>query len=168
MYLFENHTDESAEFHPDQEPLTTELTEAGFPLRRNPQGASPLEGLSVVSASATCLPLPGSGAALRHVHFAGAGKARRGMSRLLLYMEQSGVVDPTMRELVIDRSMALEVEEIAIDQPGRIVLMVLSNHPGSGTPTTRSTTWCSTKCGVTCDRSPSSLQLPPGLRRCPT
>jgi len=131
MYLFENYMDEGAEFHPDQETLTTELTEAGFPRGEIRKAFHWLEGLSSVRESATCLPLPGSGAALRHYTSPEMEKLDEECRGFLLYMEQSGVLDSTMRELVIDRAMALEVEEIAIDQLKWIMLMVLFNHPGS-------------------------------------
>ena len=45
--------------------------------------------------------------------------------------EQSGVLDHATRELVIDRVMALESEEIDLDQLKWVVLMVLFNQPGS-------------------------------------
>ncbi len=57
MYLFENYMDEGAEFHPDQETLTTELTEAGFPRGEIHKAFHWLEGLSAVRASETTLPL---------------------------------------------------------------------------------------------------------------
>ena len=131
MYLFENYMDEGAEFHPDQETLTTELTQAGFPRGEIRKAFNWLEGLSAVRESALNLPLPGSGAALRHYIAAEQEKLGEECRGFLLYMEQSGVLGATTRELVIDRAMALEVEEIALEQLKWIMLMVLFNHPGS-------------------------------------
>jgi Smg protein len=45
-------------------------------------------------------------------------------------MEQIGVLNSAMRELIIDRVMALEVEEISLDHFKWIILMVLFNQPG--------------------------------------
>jgi Smg protein len=39
-------------------------------------------------------------------------------------------LDPTTRELVIDRVMALETDDIDLDQLKWVVLMVLFNQPG--------------------------------------
>ena len=49
---------------------------------------------------------------------------------MLLYLEQIGVLDPRSRELVIERAMALETEELAADDVKWIVLLVLLNQPG--------------------------------------
>ena len=48
----------------------------------------------------------------------------------LQFMETSGVIDPATREVVIDRLMALEVDEIALDQLKWVMLLVLFNQPG--------------------------------------
>ena len=47
-----------------------------------------------------------------------------------MFMEQSGVLDAVTRELVIDRVMALDLEEISLDQLKWVILMVLFNQPG--------------------------------------
>lgn len=47
----------------------------------------------------------------------------------LLYLEQINILDPTTREIVIDRVMALDPREV---DPGRVrwvILMVLFNQP---------------------------------------
>ncbi|MEO6697048.1 MAG: DUF494 domain-containing protein, partial [Gammaproteobacteria bacterium] len=48
----------------------------------------------------------------------------------LQFLEEVGVLDQRNRELVIDRVMALETEEIDLDQVKWVVLMVLFNQPG--------------------------------------
>ena len=47
----------------------------------------------------------------------------------LLFLEQVGLLDHASRELVIDKLMALESEDIDLDQVKWVVLMVLFNHP---------------------------------------
>jgi Smg protein len=49
---------------------------------------------------------------------------------LLLHLEQHGVLDPTSRELVIERAMALETPELDSDDIQWIALLVLLNQPG--------------------------------------
>jgi Smg protein len=49
---------------------------------------------------------------------------------LLLSLEETEILNPTQRELVIDRLLALEVEDLSIEQVRWVVLMVLSSQPG--------------------------------------
>ena len=49
----------------------------------------------------------------------------------LMFLEQHGVLDADQRELVLDRAMALEQEELDLDDLKWVVLMVLFNQPGS-------------------------------------
>jgi Smg protein len=48
-------------------------------------------------------------------------------------MERSGVLSPLTREIVIDRVMALETDDITLDQLKWVMLMVLFNQPGQET-----------------------------------
>ena len=49
----------------------------------------------------------------------------------LLFLEQQGILGPEQRELVLDRAMALDQEELDLDDLKWVVLMVLFNQPGS-------------------------------------
>ncbi len=46
-------------------------------------------------------------------------------------MEHSGVIDADQRELVLDRVMALDQDDVDVDDLKWVVLMVLFNQPGS-------------------------------------
>jgi uncharacterized protein Smg (DUF494 family) len=48
----------------------------------------------------------------------------------LMYLENVRILSATQRELVIDRLMALEADEIDIEQVKWVVLMVLFSQPG--------------------------------------
>ena len=48
----------------------------------------------------------------------------------LLYLEQELVLDVSLRELVIDRVMALEDDELDLEDLKWVVLMVMFNQPG--------------------------------------
>jgi Smg protein len=48
----------------------------------------------------------------------------------LLYLENIGILDAQRRELVLDRLMALENEDITLEDMKWVVLMVLFNQPG--------------------------------------
>ena len=49
----------------------------------------------------------------------------------LMFLEHSGVIDADQRELVLDRAMALDQDEVDVDDLKWVVLMVLFNQPGS-------------------------------------
>ncbi len=49
----------------------------------------------------------------------------------LMFLEHSGVLDADQRELVLDRVMALDQDEVDVDDIKWVVLMVLFNQPGS-------------------------------------
>ena len=49
---------------------------------------------------------------------------------LLLSLENADILNPGQRELVIDRLLALDVEDLTLDQVRWVVLMVLSSQPG--------------------------------------
>jgi Smg protein len=49
---------------------------------------------------------------------------------MLLFLEQSGILDPLSRELVIDRAIAIEQSAVAVDELKWVVLLVLMNRPG--------------------------------------
>ena len=131
MYLFENYMDESPDHSPDQDALATELRYAGFHKGEINKAFTWLEGLSVLRESS-------DGAA---VHREEAGSIRcytlleqerlnpecRGF---LMFMEQNGVLDAATREMVIDRVMALDLDEVTIGQLKWVILMVLFNQPG--------------------------------------
>jgi len=128
MYLFEHYLDEETEVESDQESLKAELASAGFPDAEISKAFEWLEGLSCED-----------GASSIEVGRIGSVRIYTGeeMERLdtrsrgfLLFLEQVGVIDGATRELVIDRVMALDGEEIDLDQLKWVVLMVLFNQPG--------------------------------------
>jgi Smg protein len=49
---------------------------------------------------------------------------------LLLSLERGGILSPTQREIVIERLLALDTEELNLEQVKWVVLMVLSCQPG--------------------------------------
>jgi Smg protein len=49
---------------------------------------------------------------------------------LLLSLELADILSPAQREIVIDRLLALDVDDLSMDQVRWVVLMVLSSQPG--------------------------------------
>jgi Smg protein len=48
----------------------------------------------------------------------------------LLLLDRQHVLTPQQRELVIERALALDVDEVGVDQLKWVVLLVLSSQPG--------------------------------------
>jgi Smg protein len=136
IYLFENYFDAETEdgFEPDRETLKLELEMAGFPGSEVERALCWLEELA---ADPDRLHPAPTTRAIRV--FAALEQARldtdcRGY---LVHLEQVGILSPTQRELVIDRLMALEGDEIDIDKLKWVVLMVLFSQPGQETAFSR-------------------------------
>lgn len=127
MYLFQNYMSEDTEAEPDRDTVHDELLEAGFPSHEISQAFEWLEGL--VEQQETPLSLRGDSSFRIYTE-----PERRRLDAecqgYLLFLEQAGILGPQTRELVIDRVMALQTDEIDLQQLKWIILMVLFNHPG--------------------------------------
>ena len=131
MYLFDNYLDDAGDTDPDQDALMVELTQAGFPSGEINKAFTWLEELSELREA---LPI-GMVAEARPTSqrvFSPEEQEKMPLEcrGLLLRLEQQGVLDPASRELIIDRAMALEPEEVDAEQLRWVVLMVLFNRPG--------------------------------------
>ena len=128
MYLFENYMNSESGQESDQDSLRQELEDAGFHRGEIYKAFAWLEELAEQQGEKTpAMPVGGS---LRVFTEQEAKKLDLECRGFLLYLEQVGVLDGAMRELVIDRVMALESEEIDLEQFKWIVLMGLFNQPG--------------------------------------
>ncbi len=128
MYIFDNFVEEDLEFVPDQELLRTELTEAGFCDHQIEKAFSWLEGLELQKEcnnphNKSVIP---SSRLFNDEELEKLDTECRGF---LLFLEHAGVLNSIERELVIDRIMALETDEIDLQQLKWVVLMVLFNQP---------------------------------------
>lgn len=130
MYLFENYMDEGPEFHPDQKQLALELTEAGFRRGEIRKAFRWLDGLSAQRRNGANQAVRGDSGAMRHYTVLEARKLDASCRGFILTMEQNGALDARTRELVIERAMALDLDEITLEQLKWVVLMVLNHQPG--------------------------------------
>ena len=129
LYLFENYMDTAVEWQPDQESVRYELLQAGFPTSEVDKAFAWLEGLVKLRDDAAQCPLPSS-PSVRNYTPEETRRLSTECRGFMLFLEQVGVLDTVTRELVIDRAMALEADDIELDQIKWVVLMVLFNHPG--------------------------------------
>lgn len=130
LYLFENYIYDDGAVEQDKEQLNQELVEAGFSQREIHKAFDWLEGLAEMHVLTPSNQPVNAGAAMRIY-------AKEEMERLdtecrgfLLFLEQMGVLDAQTREMVIDRVMALDSDEIDLEQVKWVILMVLFNQPG--------------------------------------
>ena len=124
MYLFEHYMDDELDFLPDSENIRIELSEAGFDLGEINKAFSWLESLS---AQRAIIPTVANSVRI----FSGEEKLKLDLEcrDLLLFLERCGILSPTNREIVIDRTLALEDEEISIEKLKWIILLVLLSQP---------------------------------------
>jgi len=128
MYLFENYMNDEIEFDTDEESLRDELEEAGFHKGEISKAFLWLEGLTGLQGSEESLSLNAN--SVRIYTEREQDKLDLDSRGFLMFLEQTGVLDHNTREMVIDRVMALESEEIDLEQLKWVVLMVLFNQPG--------------------------------------
>ena len=130
MYLFETYSEQDFEQEPepDQDILREELLQAGFGEPEVDHALDWLEGLGARQDEPFA-----STPADRSMRLFNAFEMSRldGESRgYILYLEQIGILNPTQRELVIDRLVALGPGDIDVEQVKWVVLMVLFSQPG--------------------------------------
>jgi Smg protein len=129
MYLFENYMDEETEFDADQEILTAKLSQAGFHRGEISKAFTWLEDLSAMCEGDDRGFSGGTRQSLRHYAPDELKKLDAATRGLLLRLEQYGILDTPTREMVVDRIMALETEDIDLEQVKWVVMMVLYNRP---------------------------------------
>jgi len=128
MYLFDNYLDDEYEMDQDKDSLKNILARAGFEDRQVSKAFDWLESLSVSGESVSGD--PASTISHRIFNAQEMNKLGPDCRGLISYLEQANILDAHDRELVIDRAMALESEEIDLFQLKWVVLMVLLNQPG--------------------------------------
>lgn len=128
MYLFENYMNDEVETDKDEEALRSELQQAGFHQRQISKAFEWLEGLTSLQDQDVH---PAQHAASIRVY------TDKEIERLdteargfLQFLENVGVLDHSTREMVVDRIMALDENEVDMEQLKWVVLMVLFNQPG--------------------------------------
>ena len=134
LYLFEhyftNDTDPPVGDRdiPPSSPLFSELPR---PASARPKSTRPSTGSTRSPSSARSRPRPRIDGPTRVFHGPELDKLDVECRGFLLFLEQHGVLDADQRELVLDRAMALDQDELDLDDLKWVVLMVLFNQPGS-------------------------------------
>jgi Smg protein len=148
IYVFDRYMFDEAPEVPEREALARDLESAGFGEanveraldwladlageRHRPDlgaAASSAEGSAAGAAAGGNAPHIQS-AALRIYSTLELSRLSVDCRGLLLSLENADILNPGQRELVIDRLLALDVEDLTLDQVRWVVLMVLSSQPG--------------------------------------
>lgn len=134
IYLFEHYMLENSDQEPDEESIMIELIQAGFNHMTIDHAFEWLENLAIMCEEHDAGKSSHIGEhAMRHFHSDEKDKLNIEARGLLLSLEQCGVLAPASREMVIDRLMALEVDDIDLHHVKWVILMVLTNctdsHP---------------------------------------
>ncbi|HEY0662859.1 MAG TPA: DUF494 family protein [Lysobacter sp.] len=133
LYLFEHYFTEDADLVRDHDslrsgPLFDELGQAGFSPAEINKAFEWLDALASQRPSATA---PRANGPTRIYFGPELDKLDVDCRGFLLFLEQRGILDAGQRELVLDRAMALDQDELDLDDLKWVVLMVLFNQPGS-------------------------------------
>jgi len=127
MYLFENYMIEDSELQPDRADLEHELTSMGFTNGEIGKAFSWLEDLSELCEINSVLDSNKSIYAYRHYTPLETQKINVEVQGILLLLEQSGMINSKTREIIIDRIMALDIEDNDTDNSKWVIMMVLCN-----------------------------------------
>jgi len=127
IYLFENYLHAEDEPRPDRVTLKHELDKAGF---AEIDIERALEWLDALSGEQLGQVAQATARAVRVFNSQEILRLDTDVRGYLMYLENVGILSMAQREVVIDRLMALEADEIDIEQVKWVVLMVLFSQPG--------------------------------------
>ena len=128
MYLFETFVDAEDEPEPDRNELREELERAGFRNREIDRALDWLDGLN--AAASPNQDQTDTAPTFRIYDDVEQDRFDSHCRGYLLYLEQSGILTAVQREIVIDRLLALDSDDIDIEQIKWVVMMVLFSQPG--------------------------------------
>ena len=128
LYLFENYFYDDPDAVRDRDSLQRGLIQAGF----SPTEISKaFDWLEELANQRPTLANPRANGPVRVYVEAELDRLDRECLGFLMFLEQHGVLDADQRELALDRAMALDQQEVDLDDLKWVVLMVLFNQPGA-------------------------------------
>ena len=126
MYLFETYIETQDEIEMDHEDLRVDLTEAGFNSNEIEKAFDWLDKLNHMNSITEDLFDVSSNRVYSKIEMSRLSSSCRGF---IEYLEQINILSFNQRELLIDRLLALNTNDIDIDQIKWIVLMILFSQP---------------------------------------
>lgn len=128
MYLFETYIETEDEPEADQNTLRIELIKAGFNNNEIDKALDWLDGLA--EHNENFIENNETVSATRIYNSAELNQLDTSCRGFISYLEQINILTTTQRELLIDRLLALNNQDINVDQIKWVVLMVLFSQPG--------------------------------------
>jgi Smg protein len=128
LYLFEHYFSEDADLVRDRDSLQNGLIQAGFSPAEISKAFDWLDALADQRPSVSEPRVDGP---VRVYHGAELDKLDVESRGFLMFLEQHRILDADQRELVLDRAMALDQDELDLDDLKWVILMVLFNQPGA-------------------------------------
>jgi Smg protein len=124
MYLFESYFDAGS--YPEVDKLERKLSAAGFEEEEISEALTWLSALQ--QQSPECYPAAIEVQGIRHFAEMEVSRISFEARQFLLFAEQQGFIGAIEREMIIDRAVALQHENLAVDKLKLIMLMVLWNR----------------------------------------
>lgn len=130
LYLFEHCIEEGRDVAHDEEALKRMLKDAGFEQTEINKAFTWLEDLVQQREAQGGNAAPAERYSFRVFSAQESGKLDKQCRGFLASLEQSDVLTPLTREIIIERAMAVDMDELDIERFKWIVMMVLANQPG--------------------------------------
>jgi len=133
IYVFDRYMLDEVPEVPEREHLVRDLERAGF-AQANVERA--LDWLADLACERDRPPLPlstkdkGRGPTVRIFSDGELARLSTECRGFLFTLERLGILSPQQREIVIERMLALDADELDTEQLKWVVLMVLSSQPG--------------------------------------
>ena len=127
IYVFDRYMLDDAPDVPEREDLARDLERAGF----GPASVErALDWLADLAGERAHPAIAGSGPAVRVFSESELARLSTECREFLMTLERLGVLSAPQREIVVDRMLALDADELDTEQLKWVVLMVLSSQPG--------------------------------------
>ena len=126
IYVFDRYMLDEVPEVPERDDLARHLEGAGFG-PKNVERA--LDWLADLACVRDAMPLAGNGAAVRVFSDGELSRLSTECRGFLFTLERLGILSPQQREVVIERMLALDADELDTEQLKWVVLMVLSSQP---------------------------------------
>ncbi|MES0327172.1 MAG: DUF494 domain-containing protein [Gammaproteobacteria bacterium] len=127
MFLFEEYLGDSNEAMDERDNMQVLLEEVGFQHQEIDEAFNWLEDLATLREGSDCIPAKTD--SIRIFSDFERTILDEDSIGFLMYLEQSDILTPLTRELVLDRIMALD-HALDVEQVKWIVMIVLHTHPG--------------------------------------
>lgn len=127
IYVFDRYMLDEVPQVPERNALALHLEGAGFAA---PEVERALDWLADLACVRDRPPIANEGASLRLYSDCETVRLSSDCRGFLLTLERLGVLSAQQREIVIDRLLALDAEELDAEELKWVVLMVLSSQPG--------------------------------------